>query len=45
MRRAREYGVPGIGSGEIADVERKFERIRRDRENMRALARMLLNYL
>ena len=35
MRRAREYGVPGIGAREIAYIERKLELIRRDRENMR----------
>jgi hypothetical protein len=37
MRKAREYGVPGIGSPEIADVERKLERVvRSNRESMRA---------
>jgi hypothetical protein len=45
MRKAREYGVPGIGSREIADVERKLERIRRKRENMPPVARILLDYL
>lgn len=40
MREAREYSVPGIGAREIADVERKLERIRRNRESMRAVARM-----
>jgi hypothetical protein len=42
MRKAREYGVPGIGAREIADVERKLEKIRRRRENMRAVALMFL---
>ena len=45
MRRAREYGVPGIGAREIAYVERKLELIRSDRENMQAVAGMFLNYL
>jgi hypothetical protein len=44
MQRAREYGVPGIGAREIGNVERKLELIRRDRENMRAVAGMFLNY-
>jgi hypothetical protein len=44
MRTAREYGVPRIGSREIADVERKLEGIRRNRESMRALARMFRDY-
>lgn len=26
-RTARKYGVPGIGSRQIADVERKLERV------------------
>ena len=41
MRRAREYGVPGIGPREIAAVERKLEMIRRRCESMRAVARIL----
>ena len=45
MRRAREYGVPGIGSREIADVECKLERIRRNRESMRAVVRMFRDRL
>ena len=39
MRKAREYGVPGIGAREIAEVEGKLERIRHNLENMRAVAR------
>ena len=45
MRRAREYGVPGIGAREIVYVERKLELIWCDGENMRAVAGMFLNYL
>jgi hypothetical protein len=45
MRKAREYGVPGIGARKIAGVERKLEKIRRNCENMRAIARMLLDSL
>lgn len=45
MREAREYGVPGTGAREIAAVERKRERVvRRNRENMRAVARMFLDH-
>ena len=45
IRKAHEYGVPGIGSREITDVERKLQSIRRKRENMPRLARILLDYL
>jgi hypothetical protein len=45
MRKAREYGVPGIGAREIADAERKLESIRRKRENMPPVARILLDDL
>lgn len=45
VQKAREYGVPGNGSREIADVERKLETIRRQRESMRAVARMFLGNL
>jgi hypothetical protein len=45
MRKAREYGVPGIGSREIVEVERKLETVRRNLENIRAVARMFLNPL
>ena len=41
MRKAREYGVPGIGAREIANAERKLEMIRRRCESMRAVARIL----
>jgi len=37
--------VPGIDASEIADVERKLELIRHDRESQRAVARMFLNHL
>jgi hypothetical protein len=45
IRKAHEYGVPGIEAREIAEVERKLEKIRRNRESMRAVARMFLNRL
>ena len=46
MRTEREHGVPGVGSREIAEVERKLERVvRSNRESMRAVARMFRNYL
>ena len=46
MRQAREYGVPGIGAREIAEVERKLARVlRRKRESMRAVARIFRDCL
>ena len=46
MRKAHEYGVSGIGAREIAEVERKLERVvRREREGVRAMARMFREYL
>ena len=46
MRRAREHGVPGVGVREIAAVERELARaVRRNRESMRAVARMLCDRL
>ena len=46
IRRARAYGVPEIGSREIARVERKLERaVRLNRENMPAVAFMFREYL
>src|SRR5215472_5929 len=37
--------VPWIDAREVADVERKLELIRHDRENQRAVARTFLNQL
>lgn len=45
MRRARAYGVPEIGAREIADEERKLERIRHNLEGMRVVASMFLDSL
>jgi len=46
MRRAREHGVAGIGAREIAAAERKLEMVvRRNRESMRAIARMFRDSL
>lgn len=46
MRVAREHGVPGIGAREIATVERTLARVvRRERENIQSVARMLQHYL
>ena len=45
MRKAREYGVPRIGAADLADVERKLDRIRHNLESMRAVARMFVDSL
>src|SRR5215472_2253557 len=41
MRKAREYGVPGLGARDSAAVQRKLEGIRRRCESTRAVARTL----